>query len=331
MIMIQDSWLITGGCGFIGVNLIDHILKKNRDSKIRVLDNLSVGTRSNLLEVCDFMEIESLILNPESSSKVELVVADIRNFDSCLNVCKGIDVVVHLAASTGVSTSVKNPREDMDVNVIGTFNMLEASRYNGVKKFIFASSGAPLGETEPPIHEENAPKPVSPYGASKLAGEGYCSAYYRTFKLKTILLRFSNVYGPRSEYKDSVVAKFFKQALANEPLEVYGDGNQTRDFIYIYDLINAIILASKADTGGEVFQIATYKETTVNEISEAVKGLVEKETGKNVDIIYGEPRIGDVKRNFSDISKAKKILGFEPKYDLLTGLRETFKYFVKKN
>lgn len=325
-INLESSWLITGGCGFIGINLIDHILKENYSANIRVLDNLCVGTKEDLKQVCDFKEVtcEKLTNKP---SGVELVVSDIKDFKACLASCRGIDAVVHLAANTGVAPSVEDPRRDMEANIIGTFNMLEASRQNGVEQFIFASSGAPIGEVEPPIHEEKAPKPVSPYGASKLAGEGYCSAYFRTFGLKTVSLRFGNVYGPRSKHKSSVVAKFFKQALKGEPLEIYGDGRQTRDFLYIDDLISAIMLSVKAGVGGEVFQIATYKETTVNEIAFEIKRIVEDNMGKRVDIVFDNPRQGDVRRNFSDISKARKLLGYEPMINLNCGLERTFEYF----
>lgn len=344
-----QSYLITGGCGFIGVNLVERIFKENPDATIRILDNLSVGTREDLSNVCNFTEISPPFLTPQSSS-VELVIGDIRDFDTCLKCCEGIDVVVHLAANTGVAPSVEDPRSDMETNIIGTFNILEASRQQRVKRFIFASSGAPIGEVEPPIHENKAPKPVSPYGASKLAGEGYCSAYYRTFALKTVSLRFGNVYGPRSKHKSSVVAKFFKRALNGEPLEIYGDGNQTRDFIYIDDLTRAILLAIKpkpatSDTQsppltshssllspdvpwGEVFQIATYKETTVNEIGSKIKEIVENRTDKKVRLIYCEKRLGDVMRNYSDISKAKRMLGYSPKYDLIAGIEQTFLFFM---
>ncbi len=323
--------LITGGCGFIGRNLIAHLLKEAPDTTIRVLDSLSVGTKEDLSEVCNFTELNHSIPNPESSSHVELVVGDIRDYDMCLSAAKDIDVIVHLAANTGVGPSVENPRADLDANVIGVFNMLEAARHNKVGKFIFASSGAPVGECEPPINEELAPHPVSPYGASKLAGEGYCSAYYKTFEIQTVALRFGNVYGTRSGHKNSVVAKFIKQAMNGETLEIFGDGSQTRDFIYIDDLVQAILLAVKVDVGGEVFQIATYRETTVNEIADAIKALIEKETGRKVNIIHGSSRLGDVKRNFSDISKAKRMLGFDPKYDLCEGLRNTFEYFKRKS
>jgi len=326
-------WLITGGCGFIGTSLIKYLLKENPKINIRVLDNLSVGTKDDLLSVCDFYEFEPSALNSVSPktppSHVELIVGDIINYKTCLACCcEGVNVIVHLAANTGVGPSVENPRKDMEANVVGTFNMLEAARINDVKRFIFASSGAPIGECEPPIHEEMAPHPVSPYGASKLAGEGYCSAYYRTFGIKTVSLRFGNVYGPGSKHKSSVIAKFIKQALNGETLEIYGDGNQTRDFIFIDDLINAIMLSVKADVGGEVFQIATYRETTVSEVATAIKELVETATGNVVQIVYGSPRLGDVRQNYSDITKAKRHLDFGPQYDLKQGLEETLQYFL---
>lgn len=323
------NWLITGGCGFLGTSLIARLLKEQTDVKIRVLDNLTVGTRQDLSEVCSFTEVSASSLPSPSSwmSPVQLVVGDITDYETCLACSAGMDITVHFAANTGVTPSVEDPRKDMESNVIGTFNMLEAARQKSVGRFIFASSGAPIGEAEPPIHEEKVPRPVSPYGASKLAGEAYCSAYYRTFGVKTVCLRFGNVYGPRSKHKNSVVAKFFKRALNNEILEIYGDGNQTRDFLFIDDLIQAILLSVRVDVGGEVFQIATYRETTVNEIAQAVKEIMESKAGKGVRIVYGNCRIGDVKRNFSDISKARKILGYEPRFDLKEGLRRTFDFF----
>jgi UDP-glucose 4-epimerase len=321
------SYLITGGCGFIGVNLVANMLEENPSAKIRVLDNLSVGTRKDLSDVCNYIEVTPSSLTPNPSASVELIVGDIKDFEICRSACEGVNTVVHLAANTGVAPSVENPREDMETNVIGTFNMLEASRRTGVQKFIFASSAAPLGEVDPPFSEQKAPRPVSPYGASKLAGEGYCSAYNHTFGIKTISLRFGNVYGPRSKHKNSVVAKFFKQAFEGKALEIYGDGEQTRDFIYIDDLNQAIMLSVKADIGGEVFQIATYNETTVNEIAGKIKELVEKEIKRDVQVIYSESRLGDVRKSLSDISKARKMLGYKPRFDLDKGLRNTFKCF----
>jgi UDP-glucose 4-epimerase len=214
-------------------------------------------------------------------------------------------------------------------NVVGTFNYLDAARQNRVKRFIFASSGAPAGEVEPPIHEELPPHPVSPYGASKLAGEGYCSAFFKTFGVETIALRFGNVYGPGSLHKSSVVAKFIKQALAGKDLEIYGDGTQTRDFIYIDDLVTAIELAAAIPgIGGEVFQIATHTETTVGEMAEMlVKTLAENGIDK-ITVTHSHPRLGDVKRNYSDTSKARRMLAWEPQTELTSGLTRTVAYYL---
>ena len=209
----------------------------------------------------------------------------------------------------------------MQANVIGTFNMLEGARACSVDKFIFASSGAPAGVVAPPIHEELAPHPVSPYGASKLAGEGYCSAYYQTFEINTVALRFGNVYGPGSKHKSSVVAKFIRQALNGEECEIYGDGTQTRDFIYIDDLIEAIIKASNFNGGGETFQIASGMEMTLNELVVLLQQIYNEETGREMKINYGSARLGDVARNYADTSKANTILGWQVNTDMPTGLR----------
>lgn len=327
------NWLITGGCGFIGRNLIKELTKEGGHF-IRIVDNLSVGTRDDLVAVCEFYETaqekESFFV-PEAPV-VELIVGDILDEDLARRVTEGIDVIVHLAANTGVGPSVENPRMDCLANVLGTFNYLEAARLNKIARFVFASSGAPAGECEPPIHEELPPHPVSPYGASKLAGEGYCSAYFRTFEVETVSLRFSNVYGPLSTKKDSVVAKFIKQAMAGKDLEIYGDGSQTRDFLYIDDLINAVLrAASVKGIGGEVFQIATASETTVDEIAGMLLKELEKSgVAKNVRICYSEPRLGDVKRNFSDTSKAKEVLHWEPEILLEDGIRKVINWFTLK-
>jgi UDP-glucose 4-epimerase len=257
-----------------------------------------------------------------------LIEGDIRDAETVYQCSKGVDKIVHLAANTGVPPSVDNPRLDMECNVMGTFNTLEAARLNGVKKFIFASSGAPAGEVEPPIHEELPPHPVSPYGASKLAGEGYCSAYYRTFGIGTVCLRFGNIYGPRSKKKSSVVAKFVRQALNGETCVIFGDGKQTRDFLYIDDLIRAVMLCMEKDVDGETFQIASGMERTVGELADLlVKAM--RSRGVMMNIEHGSPRIGDVKRNFSDTSKAARMLGWKVKTDLKDGIEKTIDYFMK--
>ena len=222
------------------------------------------------------------------------------------------------------------PRLDMTLNVVGTFNYLEAARLNNVPRFVFASSGAPAGEVEPPIHEELPPHPVSPYGASKLAGEGYCSAYNKTFGIDTVILRFGNVYGPGSLHKSSVVAKFIRQAMNGETLEIYGDGSQTRDFVYIDDLINAVLRAAEVpNVGGEVFQIATNKETTVGEMAELLAKELSDAGLPNIKLINSEKRLGDVMRNYSDTTKAREVLGWIAKTNLQEGVKKTIEYFIR--
>jgi UDP-glucose 4-epimerase len=324
-------WLITGGCGFIGRNLISNLLKEGGHA-VRVLDNLKVGSREDLGMVCEFSEttVADLDCSQSAPGSVELVVGDILDAELALQVSKDADVIVHLAANTGVAPSVENPRMDCEANVFGTLNYLEAARHCDVKRFVFASSGAPAGEVEPPIHEELPPHPVSPYGASKLAGEGYCSAYFRSFGVETVCLRFGNVYGPLSGKKDSVVAKFIKCALDGLPLEIYGDGKQTRDFIYIDDLIRSIRLAASVESaGGETFQIATNQETTVGELVEKLVPVLERFGVTGTKVAYGERRQGDVMRNFSDTTKAREVLGWECLENLDTGLEKTIAWFLE--
>ena len=258
---------------------------------------------------------------------IHLSVCDIRDFNSCLRAAVGMDVVVHLAANTGVIPSVENPLADMETNVAGTLNMLEAARQNRVQRFIFASSGAPLGECTPPIHEELAPHPASPYGASKLSGEGYCSAYHRSYGLATIALRFGNVYGPPSSHKGSVVAKFIRQAINGQVCQIFGDGGQTRDFIFVDDLVEATIRASRAPVGGEIFQIASGREHTVNEVVELLRDQLHA-AGVELQCEYASARAGEVRRNFADTTKARTMLGWTAKTTLTNGLRHTVDWFL---
>ena len=322
------NWLITGGCGFIGIALVER-LHQEGGHNIRILDDLTTGSREDLSRVVSFSEIaQDGILNMPAG--VDLIVGDILDEQLALSITQGFDIIIHLAANTGVGPSVDDPRADCMKNVIGTFNYLEASRHNDIPRFIFASSGAPAGEVEPPIHEELPPHPVSPYGASKLAGEGYCSAYFRTFGIETVVLRFGNVYGPGSIHKSSIVAKFINRALQGQVLEIYGDGSQTRDFIYIDDLIDAIILAANTpNIGGEVFQIASSDEMSVIELSQQLVKVLSHVGIDDVKVINAETRLGDVKRSYSDTTKAKQLLGWSSNVSLDEGLKKTVKYFCE--
>jgi UDP-glucose 4-epimerase len=321
------NWLITGGCGFIGTALVRSLMDEGGHG-VRVVDNLAVGTREDLASVCEFEEGHGGSI----TSGVELVVGDIRDEGLALRAAEGADAIVHLAANTGVGPSVEDPRGDCMSNVVGTLNFLEAARHGGVPRFVFASSGGTvIGETEPPIHEEMAPHPVAPYGASKLAGEGYCSAYYQTFGIRTVALRFGNVYGPGSVHKvRNAVPRFITRSMKGEPLEIYGDGSQTRDYVYVDDLIRALRLASTAEgVGGEIFQIATSAETSVNELIERLMPVLAEAGIENVEVRRTAPRAGDVQRNFADTSKARRMLGWKPEVDLDEGLRRTVEWFLQ--
>ena len=326
------NWLITGGCGFLGTSFIRMLLEKG-GHRVRVIDNLVVGTREDLASVAEFAETPPANVGPMSSEggpAVELVAGDILDEALALRAAQGVDVILHLAANTGVEPSVRDPRADCLANVIGTLNYLEAARHTGVGRFVSASSGAALGEVEPPLHEELASHPASPYGASKLAGEGYCSAYFRTFSVETVALRFGNVYGPGSGHKNSAVARFIKRAVRGEYLEIYGDGTQTRDYIFIDDLIRAVYLSSTVEgAGGETFQIATSAETTVLELVDELLSALAAAGIKNVEVRKGEPRQGDVMRNYADVSKAATMLGWKAEVGLSEGLRRTVGYFTE--
>lgn len=326
----QRNWLITGGCGFIGRSLVARLLADGlAPGRIRIFDNLSVGTLDDLAGVVEIAATAEGWSSERASCAVH--VGDIRDADQIRAAAAGAEVMVHLAACTGVQPSVEDPLFDCETNVVGTVNCLEAGRAARVERFVFASSGAPLGAVEPPIHERVVPRPISPYGASKLAGEGYCSAYFGCFGLQTVALRFGNVYGPLSSRKNSVVARFIKQALAGETLEIYGDGSATRDYIFTRDLTQAILDVAAADgVGGEIFQIATNRETTVDELAERLRGVLAEHGVTNFELVYGAARAGDMPRNYSDTSKARERLGWEARTSLDDGLRETVAWFLQR-
>jgi UDP-glucose 4-epimerase len=315
--MRGEKVFITGGCGFIGANLVKCLLDSDH-CRITVYDNLSVGSRANLER--------AVAASKGSSAPVEFIQADILDKDRLSRAVKDHSAVVHLAAHTRVVESLENPQENFETNVIGTFNALEAARKNGVDKFIFASSNAAVGEQIPPINEQMVPRPLSPYGATKLYGEGLCSAYFHSYGLRTVSLRFANAYGPYSEHKSSVVAKFIKRVQQGKALEIYGDGNQTRDFIHAEDISQAIDLALAAvgdgayAAAGEVFQIATGVETRIIDLAALIAELCEANTGTRPDIQFDNPRKGEIIQNFSDIEKARSQIHFQPQIQLETGL-----------
>jgi len=322
---------ITGGSGFIGVNLIPRLF--NARTNLVVLDDLSVGKFEYLQEALPGIRVvPAAEVQKRTDGSPLFVQGDIRDPEIVNVVVAGADAIVHLAAHTRVMESIEDPRHDTEINVDGTLNLLEAARIHTVKRFIFASSGAALGEQLPPIDEDKAPRPGAPYGASKLAGEGYCSAYFHSFGIETVALRFSNVYGPRSFHKGSVIAQFMKSVLQRKPLIIYGDGTQTRDFLYVDDLCEAIcacLPGASNSIGGEVFQIATGQETSINQIASIIKNLA-LDSGIECEVRHEPVRKGEVYRNYAKIAKAKRILGYTPKTSLEDGIAATWDWFKKK-
>jgi len=323
------NWLITGGAGFIGANLLSALLQRGTVRQIRIVDDLSTGSIATVKHLTPLRVLDSGSAEPMGKDAgVELVQVSVTDGDAAKRLTEGADVVVHLAANTGVQPSIRNPIADATTNVFGILNYLEAAREAGVKSFIFSSSGAPTGRAQPPIHEEIPCKPMSPYGASKLAGEGYCFAYDAAYGLNTVALRFSNVYGKYSGRKGSVVAHFLRRAVAGESWILNGGGTQTRDFICVDDLVDAIMLAAKLGKGGELFQIATARETSIAELASIMSAVLREEHGIEIKLEQGPALQGDMPRNFADNSKARAMLGWSPRVSLESGIRTTAEWFL---
>jgi UDP-glucose 4-epimerase len=297
--------LITGGAGFIGRHLADYLTRQD-DVTVTVIDNESLGHRKHL-----------------DLDQVRFIEGDLRNRDDLRGALEGQDVVIHLAADTRVIESIADPAHNFESNVIGTFNLLELSRELGVGRIVAASTGgAILGDVEPPVHEQMAPQPTSPYGASKLMLEGYLSAYSSSYGISTCALRFSNIYGPRSFHKGSVVAHFFKQVLEGEKLVVYGDGSQTRDYLYVGDLVEGIWTAVQSPAQG-AFQLGSGKPTNLNQLIDLMRTV----TGLDLDVVYEDFRAGEVRDTWCQIDKAREGFGFDPATGLEDGLAQTWEWF----
>jgi UDP-glucose 4-epimerase len=321
-------YLITGGCGFIGTNLVSGLLKHDKNAYIRIIDNLKSGRKSMLANVCDYTEPSNFKCK---NGEVHLFVADINNAITAMRMCKGIDTIIHLAANTGVFESVQYPLEDCYDNVVGTLNYLEAARHNKARRFIFASSGSLSGGYVPPFHEKLFPRPIAPYGASKASCEAYCHVYNATYGISTVALRFSNIYGPNSVNKEELlIPNFILGALNDRKVYIFGDGTQTRDYCYVDDLMDAIMISIKKASmiGGQVIQIATNQETSVQRIADVIiSELVKYDMSLHIE--YVKERPGDLQRDYSDVSKAKKLLGWSYKTDLKEGISKTIKWFIR--
>jgi UDP-glucose 4-epimerase len=304
--------VVTGGAGFIGSNLARCLSK---DNQVIVIDDLSTGHMENIAELLD-------------DKKIDFVEGSITDLPLLKKTFKNIHYVFHEAAIPSVPRSIKDPVKTTNVSINGTLNVLLAARDCGIKKVVYASSSSVYGDTPTlPKKEEMNPNPLSPYAVGKLAGEYYCRIFNEVFQLPTATLRYFNVYGPRqdpaSEYA-AVIPKFIAEILNDAPPVVYGDGEQTRDFTFIDDVISANILAAESDATG-IFNAAGGKRISINELAKTVMNIC----NKNLEIVYKEVRPGDIKHSLADNSKAKEKFGYSPKFDIKNGLKETIKWFQK--
>ncbi|HBR18926.1 MAG: Vi polysaccharide biosynthesis protein VipB/TviC [Planctomycetes bacterium GWC2_45_44] len=304
--------LITGGAGFIGSNMARFLLGKGQ--KVRILDNFETGRRENLAEI---------------SKDIELIEGDIRNLDIVKKAVAGVDVVYHLAALGSVPRSMKDPAMSHDVNVNGTFNVILAARDAKVRRIIFASSSSVYGQSPVlPQHEELPLAPISPYGATKAIGEIYFRSFYATYGLQSVCLRYYNVFGlrqdPNSQYA-AAIPLFVSLLLRNKSPEIFDDGEQSRGFTYIDNVMQANWLAANAkETHGEAVNISTVNAVTVNTVVNTIRKLMGKE---NIKPVYLPPRPGDVKYSLADISRAKKLIGYEPLVSFEQGIKKAIGWY----
>lgn len=302
--------VVTGGAGFIGSHLAEELSKRN---DVTVVDNLLTGKYENIRELAE-------------SRKIKFMRESILK-KSIFSAIKDADYVFHEAALPRVGRSVRNPAESNRMNVGGTLNVLLACKEHGVKKLVFASSSSVYGDTpQLPKKEGMHPNPLSPYAVTKMCGEFYCRVFHSIYELPVIILRYFNVYGPRqdarSEYS-TVIPKFIYRVLRGKPPVIYGDGKQTRDFTFIDDVVDATIKSAESEVDYEVMNIGSGKRISINELASRIIELC----GKEVKPVYTEPRAGDVRHSLADISKARKILGWKPRYSLEEGLERTISYF----
>ncbi|QEP42092.1 NAD-dependent epimerase/dehydratase family protein [Ectothiorhodospiraceae bacterium BW-2] len=304
--------LVTGGCGFIGANLVPMLRNKGHD--ITILDNFSRGSRDYL----------------DDHTAYAIVDADIRDEDAVLKAAQGQDAIIHLAAYGSVVESVDAPEENFSVNAVGTFKVLNAARSAGVDQVIFSSTGGALiGNATPPVNEQSVPRPISPYGASKLAGEGYCCAFANAYDMSITALRFANVVGPISWHKKGAVTAFFKAIMNNEPIKIYGDGAATRDFLYVEDLCRGIIAGLEAKKPKfNAYHLASGREVTIKELADIACQVA---SVNNHPIYFNTKRKGEVERNFANYDLAHNVLGFQPFFKLEDGMDLTWKWFLKQN
>ena len=314
----MPNYLVTGGAGFIGSNIVEALVRQGKS--VRVLDNCATGKLSNL---------EGII------NQIEFIQGDIQDLSVVRETVKDVDYVLHQAALPSVARSVDNPIATNEVNVTGTLNVLVAARDANVKRVVYASSSSAYGNSPVlPKREDMPANPISPYAISKYAGEQYCRVFYSLYGLETVVLRYFNVFGPRQSPNSQYAAAipiFINALLESKPPTIFGDGEQSRDFTFIENVVQANLLACHEkstsplrakDAAGEVFNIACGKRTAVNDLAGTIKNLLDSP----LEPVHGEARKGDVRHSLADITRARRILGYEPKVDLETGLRKTIEW-----
>lgn len=306
--------MITGGAGFIGSNLSERLSDEN---EVIILDDLSTGKIEN---------IEGVI----EKKNVEFVKGSITDLDLLDDLTKEIDWVFHQGALPSVPRSVKNPKDTTRTNVMGTLNVLIAARDHGVEKVVYASSSSIYGGGETlPKKEDMKPRTLSPYAASKLSGENYCEAFREVYGLNTVALRYFNVFGPRqdprSEYA-AVVPKFITRLMNGRPPVIYGDGEQTRDFTYVDNVVQTNLLAARKDEVG-TFNVGCGERVSINELARSLTEI----TGREVEPVHDDPREGDVKHSQADISKIRERLGYSPEVSLREGLEKTVRWYIENH
>jgi len=308
---MRKKVVVTGGAGFIGSHIVEYWAKQNAD--VFVLDNLRSGFEKNL----------------NGFENVTFVRGSITDKDVVFSVLENADYVHHLAAMISVPESVENPFECVSINVNGLLNVLEASAKHKIKKIVHSSSAAVYGDN--PVSPKTIsmkPEPKSPYGITKLDGEYYLQSYLENFGLQTISLRYFNVFGPRQDPKSQYAAAipiFVNNALQNKEIIIYGDGEQTRDFIFVKDVVAANVLAATTENVNGTFNVACGSAISINQLVKLVLEL----TNSKSHIRYEKERAGDIKHSLASIEETKQQLGFQPKHDLLEGLKETINYFIQ--
>lgn len=310
----MSTYLVTGGAGFIGSNIVYELVKQGE--RVKVIDNFVAGKKENLEGILD---------------RIELIEGDIRDLDLLRKITEGCDYVLHQAALRSVPKSMNDPVSYDEVNAKGTLNVLIASREAKVKRVVYASSSSIYGDSPHlPQREDQLPQPISPYAATKLAGEHYCRVFSKVFGLETVGLRYFNVFGPRQSLESEyavVVPKFITCMLRNEQPPIHGDGKQTRDFTYIDNVIEANLKAATCDgISGEVFNIACGKNYSVLELVRYLNEILKKD----IKPYFTAPRPGDARHTKADITKMKKLLELNPKIDFVEGLKKTVNWFKEQ-